>query len=73
MLSNVIMYLALRHEYMRAKRFEKVLERKRKKLDKATEKIEQLDMSTKTLYMNYDGSIDWERLSKHIREALNGR
>lgn len=73
MLSNVIMYLALRHEYMRAKRFEKVLERKRKKLDKATEKIEQLDMSSKTLYMNYDGSIDWERLSKHIREALNGR
>lgn len=58
---------------MRAKRFEKVLERKRKKLDKATEKIEQLDMSSKTLYMNYDGSIDWERLSKHIREALNGR
>ncbi len=58
---------------MRAKRFEKVLERKRKKLDKATEKIEQLDMSTKTLYMNDDGSIDWERLAKHIREVLNGR
>jgi hypothetical protein len=58
---------------MRAKRFEKLLERKRKKVDKAQQKIEQADQASQTLYTNPDGSIDWNRLAKHVREATSGR
>jgi hypothetical protein len=59
---------------MRAKRFEKVLEIKRKKVDKAINKIEQSYTFEKdSLYLNLDGTIDWERLAKHIKEATNGR
>jgi uncharacterized protein YueI len=59
---------------VRAKRFEKLLERKRKKVDKAQEKIEKADQTvTQSLYLNIDGTIDWDRLVIHIREALRGR
>jgi hypothetical protein len=59
---------------MRAKRFEKLLERKRKKVIKAQEKIEQDDLVAKeSKYMNLDGTIDWERLAKHVSEATSGR
>jgi len=75
MLSNVVMYLALRHEYMRNKRFEKLLERRRKSRETAQQKLEQLDSEDQQNhhYMNSDGSIDWDQLSKHISEALRGR
>jgi hypothetical protein len=53
---------------MRNKKFEKVLERRKKAKEAAQEKIERLD-----LYTNQDGSIDWERLAKHISEATSGR
>lgn len=68
MLLNVAMYLALRHEYMRNKRFEKILERRKKAREQAQEKIERLD-----LYTNQDGTINWERLAKHVSEATSGR
>lgn len=68
MLLNVAMYLALRHEYMRNKKFEKVLERRKKAKEAAQEKIEQLD-----LYTNSDGTINWDKLAKHIKEATSGR
>ena len=63
----------MRDSIMRAKRFEKLLERKRKKVDKAVEKIEQADQTNDSLYMNVDGTIDWVRLAKHVREATRGR
>jgi hypothetical protein len=63
----------LKDSIMRAKRFEKLLERKRKKVDKAQQKIEQADQASQTLYTNPDGSIDWNRLAKHVREATSGR
>ena len=68
MLLNVAMYLALRHEYMRNKHFEKVLERRKKAREQAQEKIERLD-----LYTNQEGTIDWERLAQHVSEATSGR
>jgi len=58
---------------MRAKRFEKLLERKRKKVDKAVEKIEQADQTNDPIYTNLDGSIDWTRLANHVHEATSGR
>ena len=68
------MYRVLRHSMVRAKRFEKLLERKRKKVDKAQERIEKADQTaTQSLYLNLDGTIDWDRLVTHIREALRGR
>ena len=63
----------MKDSIVRAKRFEKLLERKRKKVDKAQQKIEQADQSSQTLYTNLDGSIDWNRLAKHISEATRGR
>ena len=63
----------MKDSIMRAKRFEKLLERKRKKVDKAQQKIEQADQASQTLYTNPDGSIDWTRLAKHVREATRGR
>lgn len=63
----------MKDSIMRAKRFEKLLERKRKKVDKAQQKIEQADQASQTLYTNPDGSIDWNRLAKHVREATSGR
>jgi hypothetical protein len=53
---------------MRNKRFEKVLERRKKAREQAQEKIERLD-----LYTNSDGSIDWDKLAKHVSEATSGR
>lgn len=59
---------------MRAKRFEKLLEKRKKKIAKAQEKIEQDDLVVKeTKYINPDGTIDWERLAKHVNEATSGR
>ena len=59
---------------MRVKKFEKLLERKEKKVAKAQEKIEQDDLVAKeSKYMNLDGTIDWERLAKHVSEATSGR
>ena len=63
----------MKDSIMRAKRFEKLLERKRKKVDKAQQKIEQADQASQTLYTNLDASIDWTRLAKHVREATSGR
>ena len=73
MLLNVITYLVLKDKIMRAKRFEKLLERKRKKTDKDRQKIEQADQASQTLYTNPDGSIDWTRLADHVHEATSGR
>ncbi len=59
---------------MRARRFEKLLERKRKKVEKAQQMIEQADqVKDVNLYTNADGTIDWARLAKHVREATSGR
>lgn len=63
----------MKDSIVRAKRFEKLLERKRKKVDKAQQKIEEADQSSQTLYTNPDGSIDWNRLAKHVSEATRGR
>jgi len=73
MLLNVVTYLVLKDNIMRARRFEKLLERKRKKVDKAVEKIEQADQTNDSLYINVDGTIDWSRLAKHVREVTRGR
>ena len=70
MLLNVVMYLALRHEYMRNKRFEKILERRKKAQEEAQEKIEQLELEA--IYYK-DGVIDWYKLAKHVSEATSGR
>ena len=60
---------------MRAKRFEKLLERKRKLVEKATKSIEELAVLDQKLplYMNANGDIDWNKLAKHVREATSGR
>jgi len=59
---------------MRANKFEKVLEIRRKKLDRAINKIELSDsIQTNNLYFNSDLTIDWSRLAKHISEATSGR
>ena len=60
---------------MRAKRFEKLLERKRKLVEKATKSIEELAVLDQKLplYMNANGDIDWNKLAKHVREATGGR
>jgi len=53
---------------MRAKHWEKVLNKYHKQRSKETKKIE-LD----SLYTNSDGTIDWNRLAKHVSEATSGR
>ena len=53
---------------MRAKHWEKVLDKYHKQQAKEIEKIE-LD----SLYTNSNGTIDWDRLAKHVSEATNGR
>lgn len=60
---------------MRAKRFEKLLERKRKLVEKATKSIEELAVLDQKLplYMNVNGDIDWNKLAKHVSEATSGR
>jgi hypothetical protein len=60
---------------MRAKRFEKLLERKRKLVEKATKSIEELAVLDQKLplYMNANGDIDWNKLAKHVSEATSGR
>lgn len=59
----------MRDNIMRAKRFEKLLERRQKKVTKAQQKIENLDIED-TKYMNQDGKIDWDKLAKHVKQAL---
>jgi hypothetical protein len=56
---------------MRNKKFEKILERRKKAKEADQIKIEQLDLDN--LYTNRDGTIDWNRLAEHIREATSGR
>jgi len=74
MLSSVLTYLVLRDNIMRVKRFEKLLERKNKKIIKAQEKIEKLDTSQpEYIYMDANGTIDWSRLAKHVSEATSDR
>lgn len=60
---------------MRAKRFEKLLERRRKLVDKATKSIEETAIEDQKLplYMDSNGDINWIRLAKHVREATSGR
>lgn len=54
---------------MRTKRFEKLLELKNKNLVKTKEKAEVKE----NIYSNQDGTIDWDKLAKHISEATSGR
>lgn len=75
MLSSVLMYLALRDE-MSKKHYEKIMSRRGKRVEKVVELLEQQaldDSEPKTLYIDSDGKIDWDRLAKHIREATSGR
>jgi len=69
MLLKQIIYLTLRHNIMRTKRFEKLLELKNKNLVKTKEKAEVKE----NIYSNQDGTIDWDKLAKHISEATSGR
>jgi len=59
---------------MQLKKYEKLLQRKCKKVAKARDKIEYDDLTNKeSIYTNPDGTIDWNRLAKHVREATSGR
>lgn len=69
MLLKQIIYLTLRHNIMRTKRFEKLLELKNKNLVKTKQKAEVKE----NIYYNQDGTIDWDKLAKHISEATSGR
>lgn len=74
MLSSVVMYLALRDE-MSKKHFEKIMSRRTKRLEKATKSIEELALLDQKLplYMDASGTIDWDKLAKHVYEATSGR
>jgi hypothetical protein len=72
---DLVSYLIARHEFMRNKRVEKLLERRRKAREAAQKNIELADILSRSdsMYTNQDGTIDWDRLAKHVREALHGR
>jgi len=71
MLLNMLIYLALKDNIMRAKYYEKVLNKYNKKHELETEKIEQLEITS--LYTDSKGYIDWTKLAKHVNEATSGR
>lgn len=74
MLSNVVMYLALRDE-MSKKHYEKIMTRRSKRLEKSIKSIEEMALLDQKLplYMDASGNIDWDKLAKHVREATSGR
>jgi len=74
MLSNVLTYLVLKDNIMRAKHYEKILSKRRKQYEIEQDKIENLDISQpQYIYMDANGTIDWDRLAKHVSEATSGR
>ena len=74
MLLNVVMYLALRDE-MSKKHYEKIMSRRKKRIEKTVNLLEQqaLDDQPKYLYMDSNGVIDWAKLAKHVSGATSGR
>jgi hypothetical protein len=74
MLSIVITYLVLRDSMVK-KHFEKIMNRRANRIEKATKSIEEMALLDQKLplYMDSSGVIDWNRLAKHVREATSGR
>lgn len=74
MLLNVVMYLALRDE-MSKKHYEKIMSRRKKRIEKTVNLLEQqaLDDQPKYFYMDSNGVIDWDKLAKHVNGATSGR
>ncbi len=61
---------------MSKKHYEKIMSRRQKRSQKVADMLEKLDLedqSTGPFYMNTDGTIDWNKLAKHVREATSGR
>jgi hypothetical protein len=57
------------------KHFEKIMNRRANRIEKATKSIEEMALVDQKLplYMDSSGNIDWNRLAKHVREATSGR
>ena len=75
MLSSVITYLVLR-DNMSKKHYEKIMGKRSRRTEKVVELLEKPaleDQPKESLYMNIDGTIDWDRLAEHVREATSGR
>jgi len=75
MLSSVVTYLVLR-DNMSKKHYEKIMSRRSRRVEKVVELLEKRaleDQPKELVYMNIDGTIDWDRLAEHIREATSGR
>lgn len=73
-LANVLTYLVLRDNMVR-KHYEKIMNKRKNRVEKVVELLEQyaLDDKPESLYMNANGTIDWDSLAKHVREATRGR
>lgn len=63
MLSNVVMYLVLKDSLMRARNWEKVLNKRRKTKERVVEKIEEAELAAKPY------EIDWDKIAQQVREA----
>jgi hypothetical protein len=75
MLSSVITYLVLR-DNMSKKHYEKIMGKRNRRVEKVVELLEKRaleDQPKESLYINTDGTIDWDRLAEHVREAARGR
>lgn len=61
---------------MSKKHYEKIMGRRGKRVEKAIDLLEKYDLQDQPpepIYMNLDGTIDWNKLAKHVREATSGR
>lgn len=57
------------------KHYEKIMSRRTNRIEKATKSIEEMALLDQKLplYMDSSGTIDWDKLAKHVREATRGR
>lgn len=59
---------------MSKKHLEKIMSRRPKRIEKATKLIEEMALLDQKLplYMDARGNIDWDKLAKHVHEAISG-
>jgi len=60
---------------MSKKHLEKIMSRRSKRIEKATKLIEEMALLDQKLplYMDASDNIDWDKLAKHVHEAISDR
>jgi predicted transcriptional regulator len=62
---------------MSKKHYEKIMSKRGKRTQIVADMLDQLDTNIAgkltPIYMDSSGTIDWNRLAEHVREATSGR